>query len=214
MEGPGHLGKLLESDGFEINLIHAKDDVIPATLPDLLVIMGGAQSANDPQNYLRNELSMIRFCTLKKIPILGICLGSQLIAKAFGGNVHPGKVREIGFYDDLELDTSKSVLFEGFSNPFSVFHWHSDTFDLPANAIRLAHSTNYPNQAFKIGTAVGLQFHLEVNPTMINFWLDHTSENIETTIRHEIKQNIETKLPYIQNNMETFYKNFKKEFLL
>lgn len=214
MEGPGYLGKLLESDGFEINLIHVKDDVIPGTLPDLLVIMGGAQSANDSQNYLQNELSMIRFCAIRKIPVLGICLGSQLIAKAFGGNVYPGKVREIGFYDDLELDVAKSSLFENFSNPFSVFHWHGDTFDLPANAIRLAHSTHYSNQAFKIGTAVGLQFHLEIDPAMINFWLEHTSENIESSLKQKIKQNIETKFPYVRNNMETFYKNFKKEFLL
>ena len=89
------------------------------------------------------------------LPVLGICLGSQLIAKTFGASVYHGPKKEIGFFHDLILDNNNmSDLFTGYNNPFTAFHWHEETFTLPQNAIRLVSSNNYPNQAFKIGTAV------------------------------------------------------------
>ncbi|MFM9875807.1 MAG: type 1 glutamine amidotransferase [Nitrosarchaeum sp.] len=216
MEDSGYFGELLKNDGFEIDLINAKHEKLPEGKYSLLVILGASQSANDDLPYLHAEQTLIKKTVDANIPVLGICLGSQLIAKTFGGNVYPGLKKEIGFYHDLKLDNN-STLFSGFSNPFTVFHWHGDTFDLPDRAIRLAHSGNYQNQAFQIGSAIGLQFHLEVNPEMINLWLDKTEEKLEhlsyidpQKIRFDIDKNISI----VKSNMNKFYNNFKSEFYL
>jgi GMP synthase-like glutamine amidotransferase len=104
-----------------------------------------------------------------------------------------------------------SDLFTGFKNPFTVFHWHEETFTLPQNAIRLAHSNDYPNQAFKIETAVGLQFHLEVDESMINSWLNHT-HYISRNEKEKILNDAEKNFSILKQNISIFYKNFKNEF--
>ena len=147
IETAGILGTLLESDGFSIRTIFAQEEQIPKNDFSLLVILGGAQSANDPHSYLIEEQKLIKKSVEKNIPVLGICLGSQLIAKTFGGIVYSGSKKEIGFYKDIEFDDNCN-LFSRIQNPMTVFHWHGDTFTLPDNSIRLAHSKNYENQAF------------------------------------------------------------------
>ncbi len=216
IEGSGSLGRLLDDDGFDTRTVHAKNEPIPADSYSLLVVLGGPQSANDNLQYLRDEQQLICRHVEQEKPVLGICLGSQLIARAFGASVTRGPKTEIGFYHDLKLDTD-SKLFSGFSNPFSVFHWHSDTFGLPENATRLAHSELYENQALRVGTAVGVQFHFEVNRDMVNLWLDNAEKKLEgipyidpQRIRDEIGVNISK----IESNMQNFYKNFKTEFNL
>jgi len=216
MEGSGHLGDLLLQDGFDIHLTYAKKEKIPDNDFSLVVILGAPESANDNLQYLLDEQKLIKKSVQNDIPVLGICLGSQLIAKTFGAKVYRGPKKEIGFYNDLVLDGNPS-LFSGFGNPFTVFHWHGDTFDLPEGAIRLAHSELYTNQAFQIKSAVGLQFHLEVNEEMVNLWLDKTQKNLEKTpyinpdkIRSDIHENISI----VKSNMETFYSNFKTVFHL
>lgn len=215
-EGLATLGELLQSDGFKTKTIYAKKESIPSVRPHFIVILGAPESANDDLLYLKEELGMIRNAVNNNIPVLGICLGSQLIAKAFGANVYQGKKKEIGFYKDIEFD-SVSKLFQGIKSPATVFHWHGDTFDLPQNAIRLAHSKDYQNQALKVGSAVGVQFHLEVDEPTIRLWLEKSKEEISTIpyidskdIVKKIPQNLEA----IQNNMRIFYQNFKSEFNL
>ena len=178
IEGSGYLGELLFDDGFDITSIHAKHEAIPEKKFSLVVILGAPESANDDLSYLLNEQKLIKNSVDNEIPVLGICLGSQLIAKTFGAKVYKGPIKEIGFYNDLKF-SNNSKLFDGFTNPFSVFHWHGDTFDLPQGATRLAFSENYENQAFQYKTAIGLQFHLEVNEQMVNLWLDKTEEKLQ-----------------------------------
>lgn len=216
IEGSGYLGELLQKDGFLIDSVNAKHEKLPEKNYLLVVILGAPESANDNFDYLKAEQRLIKKTVENNTPLLGICLGSQLIAKTFGGKVYPGPQKEIGFYHDLRIDNN-SKLFSGFTNPFTAFHWHGDTFDLPEKAIRLAHSKNYPNQAFQIGSAVGLQFHMEVNAEMINLWLDKTQEKLELIpyidpkqIRSDINENIST----VKNNMDNFYTNFKSLFHL
>jgi GMP synthase-like glutamine amidotransferase len=112
---------------------------------------------------------------------------------------------------------NNSTLFSGLKNPFSVFHWHGDTFDLPEDATRLVSSEYYSNQAFQYKSAVGLQFHLEVNEEMVNLWLDNTQEKLREIpyiepqkIRSDINDNILT----VKSNMKIFYNNFKSLFNL
>jgi len=214
IEGPGYLGELLKNDGFEITSINAKHDPLVEKDYSLVVILGASESANDDLPYLKAEQQLIKNYVEKKIPILGICLGSQLIAKTFGAKVYRGPRKEIGFYHDLKI-SGDSIFFPGFKNPFTVFHWHSDTFDLPADAIRLVSSEHYRNQAFQYKSAVGLQFHLEINEEMANLWLDNMEDKLQKIsyinpqkIRSDIEKNIST----VKLNMENFYNNFKSSF--
>jgi GMP synthase (glutamine-hydrolysing) len=215
-EGLSNLGKLLEEDGFKISIIFAKKEKIPEVNHSGVVILGAPESANDDFSYLKEEMELIKKIVKKEIPLLGICLGSQLIAKSFGASVNPGNKKEIGFYHDIEFDIESS-LFSGIKSPATVFHWHGDTFDLPTNAIRLAHSKDYQNQVFQIGSAVGVQFHLEVDEETIRLWLEKSKDELSKTpyidseeIIRKIPENIET----IQNNMKIFYRNFKSEYNL
>lgn len=216
LEGTGVLGELLSSDGFKIVQVLAKNEKLPKNDYAILVVLGAPQSVNDNLSYLKDEERLIQDFVSQEKPVLGICLGSQLIAKAFGAKVYRAEKKEIGFYHDLVIDNSNSKLFSGFENPFTVFHWHGETFDLPKNAVRLAHSNNI-NQAFQLDSAIGLQFHLEVDSKMINLWLDKTHEKLEKIpyihpekIRQDIDENIST----VSKNMEIFYKNFKTTFNL
>jgi len=130
VEGSGYLGELLENDGFDITSVNAKHEKLPENNFSLVVILGAPESANDDLPYLKAEQQLIRDNVKRNNPVLGICLGSQLIAKTFGAKVYDGPKKEIGFYDDLKI-SNDSPLFSGFKNPFTVFHWHADTFDLP-----------------------------------------------------------------------------------
>lgn len=215
-EGSGYLGELLANDGFTIHSVNAKHEKLPEKKYSLLVILGAPESANEDLPYLQAEQKLIKKTVDDNIPVLGICLGSQLIAKTFGGKVYRGPKKEIGFYHDLKIDTD-SKLFSGFTNPFTVFHWHGDTFDLPEGAVRLVYSENYQNQAFQINSAVGLQFHLEVNAEMINLWLDKTREKLEQIPYidpQKIRSDIDENISIVKNNMNNFYNNFKLLFHL
>lgn len=216
LEGPGTIGEMLESDGYFLEIISAKRQKIPALDHSMVIILGAPQSANDDLQYLKDELELIRTAAQKNIPTLGICLGSQLIAKAFGARVYPGPKKEIGFYHNILQDkTAKSSLFSGLSEPFTVFHWHGDTFEIPPGGQRLAYSDLY-NQAFQYKSAVGVQFHLEVSSDMIQSWLDHTQENLNLPYLdpQRIRSEIDTHMDLVQKNMKIFYKNFKSEFKL
>lgn len=216
VEGSGYLGELLSNDGFVITSVNAKHEKLPEKIYSLVVILGAPESANDDLAYLQAEQKLIKKTVDDNVPLIGICLGSQLIAKTFGGKVYRGPKKEIGFYHDLIIDNN-SKLFSGFTNPFTVFHWHGDTFDLPEKATRLAHSTNYPNQAFQIGSAVGLQFHLEVNAEMVNLWLDKTQEKLQQIPYidpQKIRSDIDENISIVKNNMNNFYNNFKSSFHL
>ncbi len=214
IESSGYLGELLDRDGFDITSINAKHEPIPNKKFSLVVILGAPESANDNFPYLIEEQELIKNSVNDDIPVLGICLGSQLIAKTFGAKIYSGPKKEIGFYNDLKI-SSDSTFFSGFQNPFTVFHWHGDTFDLPQGALRLASSEHYPNQAFQYKSAIGLQFHLEVNEEMVNLWLDNTEEKLQKIsyihpqeIRSEINENISI----VKSNMKNFYNNFKSSF--
>ncbi len=214
IEGSGYLGELLQKDGFDITSVNAKHEKLPDKDFSLVVILGAPESANDDLPYLQAEQQLIKKLVEKNTPVLGICLGSQLIAKTFGAKVFSGPKKEIGFYNDLQI-SNNSEFFSGFDNPFTVFHWHGDTFDLPEGAIRLASSEHYPNQAFQYKSAVGLQFHLEVNEEMVNLWLDNTEEKLQKIPYidpKKIRSDIDENISIVKSNMKNFYNNFKSSF--
>ena len=146
-------------------------------MPDIadfnwLIIMGGPMSVNDEVKYpwLYEELKFIKLAIQKRKTVLGICLGSQLISKALGTKVFGNNEKEIGWFDIELTPYAKSLnLFPGIDKPTKVFHWHGDTFDLPANANHLACSEGCRNQAYSYnGNVLALQFHLETTEQSIN----------------------------------------------
>ena len=130
---------------------------------DFLVVLGGPMSVNDENAFpwLIEEKRFIRECVAAGKPVLGICLGAQLIASALGARVYPNRFREIGWFPVRGLPARHGSTFS-FPRSLEVFHWHGETFDLPEEAVPIARSDGCDNQAFQIGRSViGLQFHLE-----------------------------------------------------
>ena len=167
-EGLGSIEPWLGSNAYEItNTPFFKSAELPdIDKIDLLIVMGGPMSVNDENVFpwLILEKQFIRDVIKSGKPVLGVCLGAQLIANAMGAKVYRNSVKEIGWFP---VQCVSSIGSSTFSLPASVevFHWHGETFDLPSGAIRLARSEVCENQAFQLGrTVIGLQFHLETTP--------------------------------------------------
>jgi GMP synthase-like glutamine amidotransferase len=137
-----------------------------------VILMGGPMSANDPLPGLSDELKLIEQALRADVPVLGICLGAQLIAKALGARVYRNPQREIG-WEPVHFTPAafSDRLFSGLPSPMTFFHWHGETFDLPAGAEWLAWSEKCRHQAYRFGrSAYGIQFHPEITPEMIEDW--------------------------------------------
>jgi GMP synthase (glutamine-hydrolysing) len=136
-----------------------------------LISLGGPMSANDPLPFLTSELRLLESALRAGKPLLGICLGSQLLARALGAHVYANPVKEIGWFPvQFTSEAQSDPLFQGLRKPETVFQWHSETFDLPQNSVWLASSDTCPHQAFRSSQAWALQFHLETTPAMIAEW--------------------------------------------
>jgi GMP synthase-like glutamine amidotransferase len=173
-EDLGHIATVLEQRGIGCDYADLYRD--GAAVPDIscyagLIFMGGPMSVNDPLPYLERERALIAEAAERGQPLLGICLGSQLIARSLGAEVRRNRQKEIGWFDiDFTDAAADDPLFAGIRGPETVFHWHGETWDLPAGAERLAWSQACENQAFRAGNVYGLQFHVEVTPAMIADW--------------------------------------------
>ena len=201
LEGPGTLRAMFEADGLDSTIYRAWERV-PQYSDGPVVILGGPQCANDDLWYLRAQEDLIRKCFRNDVPVLGVCLGAQLGARALGGRVYRGPESESGFRTDVVPDHD-SGLFADAQDPYLVFHWHQDTFELPPGAVRLASSSLYENQAFAYGSVVGAQFHLEVDAALAGAWAPRMG--LEGTFRLD-------DFADLRRNMELLYNNFKAEY--
>ncbi len=146
---------------------------------DLVIAMGGPMSVNDEDAlpWLRPEKQLIRNAIARGVPVLGVCLGAQLIASALGSRVYRNSEKEIGWFQ-IEATPAADDLFR-FPEKCMVFHWHGETFDLPSGAVRLARSAACENQAFQIGrNVIGLQFHLETTSESARALIDHCKDEL------------------------------------
>jgi len=178
-EGPGSLNSLLQTAGFRIHTLKFWPEAETEPAPENyqgLIVLGGPMGVYEADKYrhLAGEKMLIERAVKDNLPVLGICLGAQLLASALGARVYPSGIKEIGWYDLTPTQAAKDdPLFHHLRANEKVFQWHGDTFDLPHGAVHLASSPLCTNQAFRYGRNVyALQFHLEVDAKMIDAWLD------------------------------------------
>lgn len=219
IEGPGTLSDFLDSKAVPYEIIDVSNgDALPSTPEEYkaIVILGGPMNVYEEDKYpfLKSEDELIKAALSKGVPMLGLCLGAQLIAKAAGARIGRSLEKEIGWFKvDLTEKGLKDPLFNGFGSDLDVFQWHGDTFEIPDNGVHLASSEICLNQAFRYNSNVyGLQFHLEVTRDMIQEWLDAYSDEVSSmgdkVNKEEIVKRSEAFSEEYNNQAKVFYENF------
>jgi GMP synthase (glutamine-hydrolysing) len=173
-EGPGLIGRAIEARELPIQIVRSFEGAhVPGEIGDALglVVMGGPMGVNDAERlpYLRQEMKLIEQAIQAGCPVLGVCLGSQLVAHVLGARVTKGPRKEIGWHQvTMTADGLTDPIFKGSESSFTAFHWHGDIFSLPQGATSLARSELTAHQAFRYGTSVyGILFHLEVTQEIL-----------------------------------------------
>ena len=174
-EGPGYFAIFLEQQGIPWQLIAIdEDEAVPSMADDYsgLCFMGGPMSVNDPLPWIAPVCALIRDAASKNIPVIGHCLGGQLISKALGGEVTANPVKEIGWSEATgEADAiSQKWLGSHAGQQCTIFQWHGETFSMPAGASRLLTNPFCTNQIFALGPHLAMQCHVEMTPEMIATW--------------------------------------------
>lgn len=193
VEGPGYLGEFLDKQAIPWHLVKIdQGDQLPRSITDFsgMVLMGGPMSVNDDLPWIAPLLELIREAVAADIPLLGHCLGGQLISKALGAVVTANPVKEIGWG---EVTVSKNeVARSWFSDieSFNGFHWHGETFSLPAQAVHLLASPHCENQAYAIGKHLALQCHVEMTPELVQSWCEVGLDEIEQSMGSPAVQSV------------------------
>lgn len=219
-----HLGTLANSLRAK-NIVYDYLNLYECKIPNIsvddlsgLVILGGPMNVYETDRYpfLEREDRLIREAIDKNIPVLGICLGAQLIAKSLGAPVTKNREKEIGWYPlRITEEAKRDKLFQYFNTEETVFQWHGDTFQIPKGAIRLAESPLCANQAFRYNSNVyGLQFHIEVTPQMITEWLNvHDNQEEIASLKGKIDPEIiKDQTPKFIGNLNSLADSVFSEF--
>ena len=183
---PGRIGNALRALGYQLDIRRPRfGDLLPETLSAHAgaVIFGGPMSANDPDDYVRREIDWIAVPLNERRPLLGICLGAQMLAMHLGARVapHPGGRVEMGYYP---VRPTRAGLKVSGHWPGQVYHWHREGFSLPAGCELLAEGRDFPNQAVRFGNAFGLQFHPDVTYAMMCRWTTCGAEHLSLLGAH------------------------------
>lgn len=178
IEPPALIANTLSEAGHHISSVHLdRGEQLPSDLSGIngVIIMGGPQSANDETDYIRNEIAWVKQALHEEAPMLGVCLGAQIMAKAAGAAVFASPVRELGWHPVYHtVETEGDPLFSHLPDGLGVFQWHGETFSLTDDMTLVATHPDVPAQAFRLGRAqYGLQFHVEVTEAMIESWIAH-----------------------------------------
>lgn len=215
----GYVGTILQERQIPMDIIRVDQEPLPD--PDqysAIIAFGGAQHLYEEEKYpyFGPEKELLRMSVEQQRPVLGICLGAQLLASALGGTVKRHTTSEMGFYEiPLTEEGKKDPLYQGLPGYQEVFHWHDDTFDLPPGAVLLASNEATTNQAFRYGTlAYGLQYHIELDSTMLDHWLYHCGlqrdiiDRLGVEVYHTFTKELPTRLATYQAHTRIELENF------
>jgi len=215
-EGPGYLEEFLDVHHFAYDIIGI--DLGDPVISDLsqvsgLVFMGGGMSANDEFPWIEQELALIRNAKQLGIPMLGHCLGAQLISKALGGQITDNPVTEIGWFSVNKTLGLNIDWLEGVASKFLPFHWHGETFSLPNGAINILSNEHCTNQAFLLDNIMAFQCHIEMTEEMVDEWVhrfDYQLENPSDSIQSfdEIIAHKLENIPAMQAVANIFYREW------
>ncbi len=219
IEGPGTIETYLDNQCYDLETVDlGKGEALPDNFSDLeaVVCLGGPMNVYEEDKYpfLKKENEFIKEILKREIPYLGICLGSQLLAKACGAKVVKSPVKEVGWFTiDFKKETQKDLLFASLKGPFDVFHWHEDMWEIPPGGTLLATAQGCPHQAFKVGkNAYGIQFHVEVTGRIIEDWCKAYLKSSDPTKQKQAQDMINIfneKQRAFKAQAEIVYKNFE-----
>jgi GMP synthase-like glutamine amidotransferase len=213
-EGPGYFATFLQQHKLPFQLICIdQQETVPTDIGKYcaLVFMGGPMSVNDDLPWIDQELNLIKLAARIDMPILGHCLGGQLIAKALGGTVTRNQVKEIGWHPVTRIDNaSTDDWLHGLPDTFEVFHWHGETFSIPEGAEPLLSSPFCQHQAFAIGNTLALQCHVEMTVPMVEQWVSLYQHELQIQTdslqsEQQILDNVEIKTGNLQPIANTIY---------
>ena len=217
-EGPGHIALFLTQHGIPWQMFHIdQGEAVPENAGDFsgLVFMGGVMSVNDDLPWIPHTLNLIRDAFAKDIPVLGHCLGGQLMSKALGGVLTKNPVKELGWGKVTVADNETARQWFGDIGQFDSFHWHGETFSLPPDAVHLLSSPYCANQAFAIGKHLGMQCHVEMTAHMIEDWcragVDEIAANLASTgvqSAETMQAQMHDKLPRLTQVAEQLYRHW------
>ena len=180
-EGPGYFATYLEAHSLPWQLVQIDAGAAPpasAAGYAGLAFMGGPMSVNDDLPWIAGVLRLIRAAADAGVPVLGHCLGAQLMSKALGGTVGPNPQKEIGWGRVDVADSAEARDWFGATRGFLSFHWHGETYSLPRGAACIASSPHCGNQAFVLGPNLGMQCHVEMTPDMIRSWCESGKDEL------------------------------------
>jgi GMP synthase-like glutamine amidotransferase len=214
-EGPGYFAAYLERASIPWKLV-ALDagEAVPRDPREFsgIGIMGGPMSANDDLPWIPPLLEFLRDAVRRDVPVIGHCLGGQLMSRAFGGEVRVNPVREIGWGEVRVADNGVARDWLGDLQSFQTFQWHGDTFSIPPGATRVLEGEHCANQAFAIGRHLGMQCHVEMTPELVRTWLTTGQKEI---VEHgkspavqppaEIEKDLDTRLERLHEIADRIY---------
>jgi GMP synthase-like glutamine amidotransferase len=179
---PGYLGEYLQARNIPWEMVCVDEDhPVPERIDDVsaLVFMGAGVSVNDQLPWVEGELRLIRQALEVGLPMMGICFGAQLISKALGGTISRGEGMEIGWHPLERIDRQLQGWFDALPQRFDAFHWHADTFTMPAGAQHILRSDCFSHQGFILDDLhLGLQFHLEMTRDMVEHWVERYGSDL------------------------------------
>ena len=191
-EGPGYLGAFLDEKNIPWQLIKVDEgEAIPPSILACsgMVLMGGPMSVNDNLPWISPLLDLIREAVASDIPVLGHCLGGQLMSKALGAKVTKNSVKEIGWGEVTVSQNGVAKHWFGNIETFNAYHWHGETFSVPEGANHLLSSAHCQNQAWSIGKHLAFQTHIEMTPEMVQKWCEEGEEELrESAASHAVQQ--------------------------
>ncbi len=214
---PGYLCKYLEDHDvpFEISCI-GEGEQVPDSLDDIsgLIFMGGPGDVNSPVGWMREEQAMIRKAAKRGTPVLGVCLGAQMMSKALGGIASSNYNLEVGWHHvETVAGAEENPWFKGLPPRFEVFQWHAHEFTLPPDATLLLTSRCTPCQAFSVGNMLAMQFHLEINASTVRSLTQQCAGDISTASdcvqqAEELCSRLDEHINHLHATADSIYSNW------